>query len=197
MGRITLPTHRPLSIDWCGLQMVVSLRHGKIYVRSTAFLALVACGLAAGCGGSSDPQATRSSDSQASTQRTVELSKAEFVDRASTICETAQEHSTEEFGKYVQDNRVPSSGPGVAAKAADAFRIVFRPAIEEEIEGLGELEPPKDDQKQVNAILAAMRQGLKKAEEDPLEFIQTSSALVHASRLAASYGLPACSPNSG
>jgi len=158
---------------------------------AATFLALVAMVFAVGCG-SGDSQTTSTTSSQAN----AELSKVEFVQRASTICKAAQERTTEEFGKYINENRIPTSGPGVTEKAADAFRIVFRPAIEKEIEVLGELEPPKSDQQSVNAILKAMNQGLEEAEKDPLEFIRTSSALTHASRLATAYGLPACSANS-
>ncbi len=144
--------------------------------------------LAVGCGDDSA--------SQAGSETTPELSKAEFASRASTICRAAQERTTEEFGKYISENRIPTSGPGVATKAADAFRVVFRPAIEKEIDALGELGPPQADEQKVDEILAAMQQGLKEAEEDPLEFIRTSSTLEDASKLAIAYGIPACSVNS-
>jgi hypothetical protein len=147
--------------------------------------------LASGCGGSdSAPQTDSGSES------TVELSKAEFVNKASIVCKAAQERTTEEFGKYIQKNRIPTSGPGVAVKAADAFRVVFRPAIEKEIDVLDELSPPAKDEQEVDKILAAMQQGLEEAEDDPLEFIQTSSTFEDASRLAIAYGIPACSTNS-
>lgn len=169
--------------------MLVSLKHGGWFVTAV-LLILAAVAFASGCGGSGADSQTASSGT------TAELSKAEFVNRASTVCKAAQERTTEEFGKYVHENRIPTSGPGVEEKAVDAFRIVFRPAIEKEIEVLRELEPPKSDQQQVDAILTAMQQGLEKAEENPLQFIQTSSTLIPASRLATAYGLPACSANS-
>ncbi len=147
--------------------------------------------LTAGCGGSDSASQTDSGS-----ESTVELSKAEFVNKASIVCKAAQERTTEEFGKYINENRIPTSGPGVAAKAADAFRVVFRPAVEKEIDALGELNPPQKDEQEVDTILAALQQGLDEAEDDPLEFIQTSSTFEDASRLAIAYGIPVCSVNS-
>lgn len=140
----------------------------------------------AGCGGGDPGSRTKAS----------QPTKAEFVKSASAICVAAHERTTEEFGRYVSENQIPRSGPAMAAKAADAFRVVFEPAIEKQIDALAELEPPKGGRGKVDAILAAMRQGLARARRQPLDFIQTSSTLRRASLLAVAYGLPACSANS-
>lgn len=147
-----------------------------------------------GCGGSDNGDsgaattATPTVDSEAKP-----LTKAEFIKRASEFCEAAAERSSAEFGRYVKENAIPPSGPGMIAKAADAVETVFVPAYEKLIETISELGAPKGDEERINAILAAMQEGVYRAKQHPLQYIRHATAFNHASKLAIEYGLPACS----
>lgn len=139
---------------------------------------------AAGCGGSNDEGQTTS------------LTKAQFIKQANAICLQTKERSVTAFREYSQTHAVPSSGPGLAAKAADLIENIFIPIYDEQIEKIGALEAPSGDEEKVDAILAAMREGIEGARREPLPFIRESAALNHASQLAVAYGLPECSNGS-
>lgn len=151
---------------------------------------------AQGCGGSggdstqsSTPTTANSGDSNPSQPSP---SKAQFIKGASKICIETKERSVIAYRKYSQENTIPSSGPGLAAKAADLVENVFAPIYDEQIEKIGALGAPPGDAQQVDAILASMRSGIEAAKRQPLSFIRSPAALDQASRLAVAYGLPAC-----
>ncbi|HWA52621.1 MAG TPA: hypothetical protein VG816_00465 [Solirubrobacterales bacterium] len=151
-------------------------------------LALALC--ASGCGGSG--QSETSATTTAATNGDGSLSKAEFVKKASSICIETKERSSAAYRAYSQENSIPSSGPGLEAKAADLVESVFVPLYEKQINEIGALGAPAGERAQVEAMLVAMRQGLVAATRDPLAFIQSAAALDRASELATALGLSAC-----
>jgi len=160
---------------------------------------LVAFGLSlllalGGCGGSdgADTQKSAHAIADGTESQALPLSKAEFVKRASAICTETKERSAAGYREYSQENAVPSSGPGLAAKAAELIETVFVPIYGRQVEEIGALGVPKGDEKEVNAILAAMRKGIEGARKEPLAFIRGAASLNRASKLAVAYGLPAC-----
>jgi hypothetical protein len=151
--------------------------------------------LAAGCGsnsGNASNSTTVGGESTVAATHTGSLSKAEFTKKASAICVAAHERSAEEFAKYSSENNVPSSGPGLLAKASDVVAKIFVPVYELQIEKISALGAPGGDLQQVNSLLIAMQQGIEGAREHPLQFIRRSTAFNRASKLATAYGLPAC-----
>jgi hypothetical protein len=149
-----------------------------------AFLALSAA-LGIGCGGGDEDGSTVTVSSKV-------VPKAVFLKRANAICFAAHERTSKEFGEYISTNTIPSSGPGMIAKAEDVIATVFRPAYELQIEMIGKLGSPRGDRQQVETILTAMQDGIDQAGQEPLEFIRHESSFDHASRLAIAYGLGAC-----
>lgn len=149
---------------------------------------------AVGCGDSNDsaPESNASGGESAITAHPGSLSKAEFTKKASAICAAAHERSAAEFSKYVNENDVPASGPGLVAKASDVVAKVFVPVYELQIEKINALGAPKGDLQQVTTLLTAMQQGIERAKQHPLQFIRRSTAFGRASKLATAYGLPAC-----
>jgi hypothetical protein len=121
------------------------------------------------------------------------ITKAEFVKQASLICLAAKERASEEFEIYLSQNKVPSAGPGMIAKANEVVDEIFGPVFELQVEKIRAIGAPADDVAQVSELLTAMQQGAEEAKEEPLQFIRKGTALNHASRLAEAYGLKACS----
>jgi hypothetical protein len=153
--------------------------------------------LAAGCGGGDGDSSSQTSPADAandvSESNAEPLSKAEFIKRASAICSATKQRSSVAFREYAEQNAVPSSGPGLATKAADLVETVFVPVYDKQIEEIGALGIPAGDEEEVGAMLTAMQRGVEDATQEPLAFIRQTAALNQASRLAVAYGLPACS----
>jgi len=157
-------------------------------------VALLYLAVVAGCGGGGpNPQTevTHNSEGELTTRATA-ISKGKFVKEADAICEAARERASEEFQKYLKKNVVPSSGPGMLAKAHDVVNTVFVPVVELQVKKISDLGAPRKDVVQVNEILAAMQQGIERAKEQPLQFIRKETAMNQASKLAEAYGLDAC-----
>ena len=166
------------------LDILIKMFRSKSSKAPLAIALLVLAGVAAGCGGSSDES------------QTTALTKAEFVKQANAICYETKERSAAAYKQYAQTNAVPSSGPGLTAKAADLVENVFIPIYDEQIEKISALGTPIGDEKEVDAILTAMQAGVEGAKREPLPFIRESAALNRASQLAVAYGLPECSNGS-
>jgi hypothetical protein len=164
-----------------------------------ALLALLA--LVAGCGGGSKDESHATAEQAPNTGEITThgkpLSRVEFIKQASAICEAAKERASEEFSTYIRQNTIPTSGPGMVAKAADVVNTVFGPDYELQIEKISGLGAPQGDKQRVDAILTAMQQGVERARQQPLQFIRHNTALNQASKLAAAYGLNACSSGGG
>lgn len=157
---------------------------------------VAACGLSlllalGGCGGSD--QTTAEATTAGGEPQGQPLSKAEFVKRGNEICADTKERTTIAYREYSRENTVPSSGPGLVAKAADLIDSAFVPIYEKQIAEISALGAPKGDEETVDAILSAMRQGLEGAKKQPLAFIRRAASLNHASKLAVAYGLTDCS----
>lgn len=148
----------------------------------------------AGCGGGSDSQSDAAhQDDRVVTTHASAITKVQFIKKADAICDAAKERASEEFRSYLKKNKVPSSGPGMVAKAHDVVNTIIAPAFDLQVKKIGGLGAPRQDVTQVNEILAAMQKGVEKAEEAPLEFIQKGIAMNKASKLAKAYGLTSCS----
>lgn len=148
----------------------------------------------AGCGGSGSESGTDMAQGSGAgvTTHATAITKVQFIEKADAICEAARERASEEFQNYLKSNTVPSSGPGMVAKAHDVVDTILVPALELQVKKIGGLGAPRQDVAEVNEILAAMQQGVKRAEEEPLEFIQNGTAMNQASKLAKAYGLTGC-----
>jgi hypothetical protein len=107
---------------------------------------LVAATSIAGCGSSS-------SDDNG-------LSKAEFVHQANAICKKGSNEVELTATEMLPKRPTPQQTRLFA-------RQTVIPTTEAEIRSLSALKPPKDEQEQVDAFLAAAREGIDKAKADP------------------------------
>jgi hypothetical protein len=167
--------------------------------KTTLSVALAALTIFAGCGGGTDSSETtsaqtsssRGANNQGAKQGSTSLN-ASFVNKASAICVAAKERASQEFEEYIASNVIPSSGPGMTDKAKDVVDSVLAPVYELQIKRIEEIEVPQDDRIEVNAILDAMREGVERAKQQPLQFIRHGTAFSQSSKLATEYGLSAC-----
>jgi hypothetical protein len=152
-------------------------------------IALIATVIAAallviGCGGGSGDSSSVSS-----------LSKKEFIVKADAICRKGNERMQAELFKVLRKNRV--GGKLTKPSLADNEKFiaaVLIPDLKQEISELKALGVPEGDEERVDAIVAALEEGLETAEENPETVAAGSSDMVFgiASRLAGEYGLEVC-----
>jgi len=117
--------------------------------------ALLAAAILAGCGGGSS-----SSSSSGPPEPAAELSHAEWVAEADAVCEEDREANAgreEEFGELIQRGELT---PRTRETAATLIRGAI-PAIEREVERLGELTPDADDQEAAAEVIAELKLTIK------------------------------------
>lgn len=127
--------------------------------------------LAAGCGGSSDA---------------APLKKSQFVAQADAICVTAQEER-EAQGKEMADQGADADS---SEDPEEVMQEILEP-VEKMTDELSDLGPPKGEEKQVEAIVAAYEEGSEALEADP-GGPDSVSAFDKANKLATEYGLSDC-----
>jgi len=159
------------------------------YLGASAVLAVMA--LLAGCGGGGT-QGT-SGGSAASQVRSSSLSTKAYLKKANALCKRTKTRSQIGYVHYAQTHKVPSSGSGLTAKAADFVDTVFTPIYQGQINKLRALGAPKGDEAAVASIIAAMERGLAQSRANPLQFIRSAPFFGEASRLSVAYGMTECS----
>jgi hypothetical protein len=118
-------------------------------------------------------------------------SKAQFVKQANAICAAGREKTLAKLGTYVKTHQ--GSAKSQQALLGEALQAVFLPRIQSQIGQLRALEAPTGDQRQVNALLAALQQavnrghGLKSPSSAEIE-----QDFKRPAELAKAYGIGAC-----
>jgi hypothetical protein len=145
--------------------------------------AMIAASLLAGCGGGGDDASGSS------------ISKAEFIAKADAICKQSNKRMESEIFKYLRTNRVKGSLRKPSLEDNEKFIVaVLIPNLKREIKELKALGVPAGDEEKVNAMIAALEEGLQTAEDDTKSVAGGTSDIVFgiASRLAGEYGLETC-----
>ena len=120
------------------------------------------------------------------------ISKAEFIKQAEAACKKGEESIQKDFKAFV--TRYESAAKPTKAELAALVNAAFSGTIEAEVRELRAIEIPSGDEEQVEALIDARAESLKKAEAEPEEAIADSEKVFgKASRLAKQYGLKACS----
>jgi hypothetical protein len=150
---------------------------------SRAFSVSVALALAAfavGCGNGGETTA-------------APLTKAQFIKQADAICTRGQQRFQELFDGYMRQTPNPTPAPErTLAQWTEIVETAFAPALEREIDELRALTAPRADERQVNAILAAVEDGLRGVEKDPSVEADAEEQFRKSTRLADEYGLTVC-----
>lgn len=113
------------------------------------------------------------------------LKKPAFVEEANAICVEAEEERKQGTEDLVNDDDVdPSEEAEVVSEALVA-------PVQTMTEELSDLGPPKGDEKQVEAIVAAFEAAVAKVEADPVG-AEAKLPFAKANGMALEYGLTDC-----
>jgi hypothetical protein len=137
----------------------------------------------AGCGGSGD---SSSGDS---------ISKEEFIAKADAICKAGNEQMEKELFTFLRKNRTGGSLRKPSVEQNEKFIVdVLIPNLRREIKEIKALGVPAGDEERVDAIIAALEEGLETAEDETATVAAGTSDIVFgiASRLAGEYGATVC-----
>lgn len=134
--------------------------------------AILACAIA-GCGSSSKADSPP-------------LSKPAFAKQANAIC-----HEAAAARKQGTKEAVSKAAEADESEEAEVLTEALLAPVKTMTEELGELGPPKHQEKQVEEIIAAFEGGIEELEANP-ESSHAPSAFAEANELAARYGLTEC-----
>jgi hypothetical protein len=139
-------------------------------------LALIAV-LGVGCGGGGD----------------ATITKAELIKKGDAICEKTDTTQVEEFQSYGKKHEKEFKRlPGDRVERLLIVRIGL-PSIRREGEEIEALGAPSGDEKEVEALTAAIENGLKAAEKNPPSVeVPAENPFRKADKLAREYGFTAC-----
>jgi hypothetical protein len=159
------------------MRSVLSKRLIAILAGVMAIAAVVA-----GCGSSSDD----------STETTVELTKVEFIKQGDAICEKGSKQIQDGADEFAEDNDVDTSKP-TDEEQEEVIVTVVAPALQDQADQLSELDVPSGDDDKVEAIVAALEDGVQQLEDDPGSLLKSGAGpLDEANKLANAYGFKAC-----
>ncbi|HEU5105106.1 MAG TPA: hypothetical protein VFU11_04645 [Solirubrobacterales bacterium] len=156
-------------------------------------------GLCVGCGGASGDSATGSlegaaADGAAETSESAELS---FPEEATKLCDELRQKYLAEAPK-VFARELQRSGGSIPPQQLEAKVIqrALASSLQEKVDQVRALGIPKGDEKQVEAILAAIEDVAEKAQTKPALFLFQQSNFKHpffkARHMADEYGIGHC-----
>jgi hypothetical protein len=128
--------------------------------------------LVAGCGGGS----SSSSSSSASSRSGGEVTKAEFIEEADSICRSNRS-AVDQFEKEAEEAIAEGESPKAIVEVADLIREV-QPVLETEVNELTELEPPSADSAIIDQLFTSVEEQAEQTGElaDALEAGENSKA---------------------
>lgn len=144
--------------------------HGQA-LKSLLLVLLLALGIAS-CGSSEDNTASG-------------ISKARFIAQADAICKAADESQLPALAKAAKQG----SGESPADRTAAMLAAGLEP-IQSEAKEIASLDVPNGDEDEVATIVEGIESAVRKVEA---EGTNGDTAFVTVNRLAAQYGLKACS----
>lgn len=155
-------------------------KRGNLAGATLALLAVIL--VLAGCGGGSG-----------STESTSSLSKAEFVKKGNAICAKTEKEVAAGVEKFAKERNFSEKTPPTARQMEQLAGEVLLPKVRKQLDEIRALGIPSGDGEEVEAIFAAVEEGIKKTEEDPGAFAEGGSGpFVKANELAREYGLTVC-----
>jgi hypothetical protein len=168
---------------------------GKRRKLAGATLVLLAMILAlAGCGSSSgSTESTETAETAETTETTSSLTKAAFVKKGNAICAKSEEEVAAGVEKLAKENNALEKKPLSAKQMEAVAGEVLVPTVRKQLNEIRALGIPSGDEQEVEAIFAAVEEGIEKTEEDPSAFAEGGSGpFVKANKLAREYGLTVC-----
>jgi hypothetical protein len=112
------------------------------------------------------------------------LSKSEFIAKADAICEKGN--------KEIEAAPSPAGGDRPSQQALEQFATdTLIPNIQKQVNDIRALEPPEEDESQVDAILNSAQTSIDELKADPSK-ITDEDSFAEANKLARDYGLKVC-----
>lgn len=140
-------------------------------IGGLTFAAIFSVGLVAtGCGSSDD-----------------NLTKAEFLKQGNAICKKGNQEINKAANATFKKGQKPTK-----AQITKFANDTLIPSVEEQVNGIRDLNPPSADEDQVNKILDEADSALDKTKSDPSIFASNQDPFKKANKLAKDYGLTAC-----
>jgi len=138
---------------------------------------LAVAAVAAGCGSSDDGGA----DS---------LTKAEFVEQANKAC---KEVNKETQKRLIAASKLLQNAPaGKGNPEEQLVKNIIVPALTEQAEKLEALGVPGEDDGEVDAIMEALEDVTKEAEQNPVGTVAKGDPFLEVDQLMKDYGIEAC-----
>ncbi len=140
--------------------------------------------LIAGCGGGGDESSAN-----------VSISKEDFIAKADAICKQGNKQMERELFKFLRESGTGGSLRKPSVEQNEKFiETVLIPNLQREIKEIKALGVPEGDEEKVEAMIAALEEGLETAEDETETVAAGTSDIVFgiASRLAGEYGLETC-----
>jgi hypothetical protein len=144
---------------------------------------ILAALLVVGCGGSDDSSSGEP------------ISKEEFIAKADAICKAGNEQMEKELFKFLRQSRTGGSLGKPSVEQNEKFIVaVLIPNLRREIKEIKALGVPDGDEEKIDAMIAALEEGLETAEDETATVAAGTSDIVFgiASRLAGEYGATVC-----
>jgi ABC-type phosphate/phosphonate transport system substrate-binding protein len=136
--------------------------------------------IVAGCGGSDDSSSASS------------ISKEEFIAKADAVCQRGNKRMEKALVGFLTKNKKIQK-PSQADNKKFIVTVLV-PSLRQEIKEIKALGVPDGDEEKVDAMIAALEEGLETAEDDPEVVAAGTADIVFgiASRLAGEFGLETC-----
>jgi hypothetical protein len=144
--------------------------------------AVIVAALLVGCGGSDDSSGES-------------ISKEEFIAKADAICKKGNEGMEKELYKFLRQSRSGGALRKPSVEQNEKFIVtVLIPNLRREIKEIKALGIPDGDEERIEALIAALEEGLETAEDETATVAAGTSDIVFgiASRLAGEYGATVC-----
>lgn len=138
-------------------------------------------------GSASDGATTEGGEAQDGDSVEASGPEAEFIREANAICRKAVARIQLVGKKVFEEESGPKDGPTFKRRLVNDVLV---PNLESEVNGLRELEVPPADEAQVNKIITAIEEVIRRVETNPKNY--GYYPYVQAERLADAYGLNAC-----
>jgi hypothetical protein len=140
--------------------------------------------LAAGCGSSGGSTSTAS------------ITKAEFIKQADAICAKGNKQIQTEIQAYSKKVGLSGNTQPTNAQVTEIANTILVPSVQSQHDDIGALGAPSGQESQVNAILAAVQDGIDQAKKDPTTLLKSNdTTFAKANQLAKDYGLTVCGSN--
>jgi hypothetical protein len=161
------------------------------FLLAAAMGALAVLFLVAGCGSSS------SGDDEVTVQ-TGSLSKAEFIEKADTICKEARSEFVSKYESFIKTRKSELGDKEKEEELlSEVLETILAPNVEGQIERISDLGAPKDYAPEAAAFLNALQTRVEEARDEPNELTASPFPFKKAENIAAKAGLKVCAESFG